>query len=145
MPPNRSAFFHHFRTIVLKHPSRLVTASANLRRHDMFSKPVSLTLASAMLGLGLTTGITAPAAAAEKLAFAAEIESCVTAVTSRLDLERAKRVRHLVSNAKRTGIGYVLTIETAVFFEGSEKNYEASCVANGNNVPVKFQMEELDT
>jgi hypothetical protein len=109
----------------------------------MNARHTGLAMTAAMLGLGLA-GAASPAAAAEELPFAAEMESCVTEVTSRLDLERAKRVRHLVSNAKRTGIGYVLTIETAVFFDGSEKNYEASCVANGENVPVKFRMEELE-
>jgi hypothetical protein len=111
----------------------------------MFSKPALLALVPTVLGFGLAAGIAAPAAASGKVAFAAEIDSCVNAVTSRLDLEHAKRVRHVVSNARRTGIGYVLTIETAVFFDGSEKNYEASCVANGKNPPVKFEMEELDT
>jgi hypothetical protein len=90
------------------------------------------------------TGAGSVAAAAEELAFAKEVDSCVAAVTSRLDLDRATRVRHLVSTAKRTGIGYVLTIETAVFFDGSEKKYEAYCVANGDNGPLKFRIEEID-
>jgi len=100
-------------------------------------------LAGAALAIALT-GAGSVAVAAEKLAFAKEVDSCVAAVTSRLDLDRATRVRHLVSTAKRTGIGYVLTIETAVFFDSSEKKYEAYCVANGDNVPVKFRIEEIE-
>jgi hypothetical protein len=100
-------------------------------------------LLAATLALGLTAAGSV-AAAPEKLAFSKEVDSCVAAVTSRLDLDRATRVRHLVSNAKRTGIGYVLTIETAVFFDNSEKKYEAYCVANGDNVPLKFRFEEID-
>jgi hypothetical protein len=91
----------------------------------------------------LAFGATFPiATAAETLAFSDEVDSCVAAVTSRLDLDRATRVRHLVSNARRTGIGYVLTIETAVFSDNSEKKYEAYCVANGSNAPLKFRIEE---
>jgi hypothetical protein len=109
----------------------------------MLNRNVLPGLLAATLALGLTAA--GPVAAAdEKLAFSKEIDSCVAAVTSRLDLDRATRVRHLVSNAKRTGIGYVLTIETAVFFDSSERKYEAYCVANGNNVPLKFRFEEID-
>lgn len=80
---------------------------------------------------------------AEKLAFSREVDSCLAAVTSRLDLDRATRVRHLVSPVRRTGIGYVLTIETAVFSDSFEKRYEAYCVASGDNVPLKFRIEEI--
>ena len=100
-------------------------------------------LLAATLSLALT-GPGPVVAAEENLAFAKEVDSCVAAVTSRLDLDRATRVRHLVSTAKRTGIGYVLTIETAVFFDSSEKKYEAYCVANGDNLPLKFRIEEID-
>jgi hypothetical protein len=97
---------------------------------------------AATLALGATGSA---AGAAETLAFAKEVDSCVAAVTSRLNLDRATRVRHLVSTARRTGIGYVLTIETAVFSDSSEKTYEAYCVANGDNVPLKFRIEETGT
>jgi hypothetical protein len=97
---------------------------------------------AAILAVGLT-GATV-AAAADQPAFAREVDSCLEAVNSTLDLDSATRVRHFVSNAKRTGIGYVLTIETAVTFDGSEKNYEAYCVANGNNAPLTFRIEETD-
>jgi hypothetical protein len=97
---------------------------------------------AAALALGATSSV---AVGAEKLAFAEEVDSCVAAVTSHLNLDRATRVRHLVSTARRTGIGYVLTIETAVFSDSYEKKYEAYCVANGDNVPLKFRIEETGT
>lgn len=97
---------------------------------------------AAALALGATSSV---AVAEEKLAFAKEVDSCVAAIASRLNLDRATRVRHLVSTARRTGIGYVLTIETAVFSDSSEKEYEAYCVANGDNVPLKFRIEETGT
>ncbi|MGH8165956.1 MAG: hypothetical protein ACREQ1_01885 [Woeseiaceae bacterium] len=79
------------------------------------------------------------------LPFAAEVDSCVAAVNTHLDLADASRVRHLVSNTKRTGIGYVLTIETSVFSDSSERKYEAYCVARGASVPLKFRIEEIAT
>jgi hypothetical protein len=115
----------------------------NRRNHEMLNKNFVPGLLAAALALGVT-GTGSVAVAAEKLAFAKEVDSCVAAVTSRLDLDRATRVRHLVSTAKQTGIGYVLTIETAVFFDSSEKKYEAYCVANGDNAPLKFRIEEID-
>ena len=83
--------------------------------------------------------------AGDRLPFAAEVDSCLAAVNAQVAIGQARRVRHLVSNAKQTGIGYVLTIETAVFFEDSEKKYEASCVASGSNAPLALKIEELDT
>jgi hypothetical protein len=85
------------------------------------------------------------AEAGEDLPFAAEVDSCVAAVNTHLDLGDASRVRHLVSNTKRTGIGYVLTIETSVFSASSERKYEAYCVARGASVPLKFRIEEIAT
>lgn len=110
----------------------------------MFNKKL---VSGGLLATTLILGLAGPvpnATAGDNFEFSREVDSCVAAVTSRLDLGRATRVRHLVSNAKRTGIGYVLTIETAVFFDTSEKNYEAYCVANGDSVPLKFHIEEID-
>lgn len=87
--------------------------------------------------------------AEDSFPFEAEVQSCVAAVNARLDLENAHRVRHLVSDARRTGIGYVLTIETSVFADdGSDagpKRYEAHCVARGDNDPSTFRIEQIDT
>lgn len=84
----------------------------------------------------------------EGVPFAAEIESCVAQVNAHLDLASAGRVRHFVSEADRTGIGYALTIETSVFLENGagtiEKHYEAYCVARGSNEPSTFRIEEIE-
>ncbi|MEM7501950.1 MAG: hypothetical protein AAF417_07890 [Pseudomonadota bacterium] len=77
------------------------------------------------------------------LPFAEELNSCVAAVNARLDLESVERIRHTVTREKRTGIGYALTIDTAVFYAGDERHYSAYCVAQGNNEPVKFRFETL--
>ena len=95
-----------------------------------------------LLALGFVSALAAPAAASDKLLFSQEVDSCLAAVNSRLDLTGATRVRHLVSNVKRTGIGYALKIESEVMFSESEKRYEAQCVANGNNAPLKLRIEQ---
>ncbi len=77
------------------------------------------------------------------LPFADELNSCVAAVNARINLESAERIRHTVTKEKRTGIGYALTIDTAVFYAGDERHYSAYCVAQGNNEPVKFRFETL--
>lgn len=107
---------------------------------DLSILPAAAT--AALIGLLSLPG-TAPAG--EALPFGKEVDSCLAAVNAQVATERARRVRHVVSNAKPTGIGYVLTIETAVFFEGSEKKYEAYCVASGSNAPLTLKIEELET
>jgi hypothetical protein len=92
----------------------------------------------------LSTGLALPAAGDDSPAFADEVDSCVALVDSHLDLGRAERVRHFVTNTKRTGIGYVFTIETTVFDDASERRYAAYCVAQGRT-PVKFRIDELET
>lgn len=79
------------------------------------------------------------------LAFADEVDTCVAAVDRHLDLDNVDRVRHFVVNTKQSGIGYVLTIETSVFSGATEKRYAAYCVAKGNNEPVKFRIDEVET
>lgn len=103
-------------------------------------------IAIAAIAVSLT-GLALPAAADDDdtLNFADEVDACVAAVDSHLDLGNADRVRHFVTNTKRTGIGYVLTIETSVFSASSKRKYAAYCVANGNNDPVKFRIDELET
>jgi hypothetical protein len=95
-------------------------------------------LAVAMTGLS-------SAATASELKFADEVDSCIAAVTSTLDLSDADRVRHIVTEKNHTGIGYVLTIETSVYSTDSEKSYEAYCVADGTRAPVKFRIHEVST
>lgn len=101
----------------------------------------SLSAVPTLLAFGILAFAT-PAAAGEKALFSREVDTCLAAVNSQLDLDNATRVRHLVSHVKKTGIGYVLTIESAVIFSDSEKRYEARCVANGDNPPLKLRIEQ---
>ena len=96
-------------------------------------------LAALAAGLALTSHAAQPA----QDAFADEVDTCIAAVTSKLDLRDASKVRHVVTQKDRTGIGYVFTIETSVFAGDDQKRYEAYCVASGNNAPVKFRIDEI--
>jgi hypothetical protein len=90
--------------------------------------------------------LTATAAQAEDTAlpYAAEVDSCIAAVNEHLDLAGATRVRHVVSEANSTGLGYVLTIETSVVYGAAPaERYEAYCVARGANVPSTFRIAPL--
>lgn len=106
----------------------------------MKAKSANLKLAVATL---LITGLsTAAHADRGKLAYADEIETCVAAVSERIDLTSANRVRHIVTQSDRNGLGYALTIETSVYADGAEKHYEAYCVASGKSQPTKFRFDE---
>lgn len=102
------------------------------------------TSAALLLAGALSLGGNAMAGS-EDLAFAEELESCIAAVTGNLDLSRADRVRHVVTEKDRTGIGYVLTIETSVFSGPAEQSYESYCVARGDREPVKFRIAAVTT
>jgi len=80
----------------------------------------------------------------ESLPFAAELDVCVAAVNARLDLSNAHRVRHTVTKEKRTGIGYALSIDTAVYSSDTQRRYNAYCVARGDADPVKFTFTETE-
>lgn len=109
----------------------------------MINRPLVTAIAATAVSV---VGLALPAAADDDaLTFAAEVNSCVAAVDSHLDLGDAARVRHFVINSKQTGIGYVLTIETTVFGVASERKYATYCVAKGDNEPVKFRIDELET
>lgn len=103
----------------------------------------SATVAAAAALLSLTA-FSRPAPAGD-LEFAAEIDSCLAAVNDRVVLQDANRVRHLVTESKRTAVGYALTIETSVFSGPNEKHYAVHCLARGSSAPLKLRIEDLDT
>lgn len=93
--------------------------------------------ASAVLAAGAAS---VPASAGD-LPFAAEVDSCLAAVNDRVGLEGAERVRHLVTDSKRTAIGYALSIETSVFSADRERRYSIRCVARGDSAPLKLTID----
>ena len=94
----------------------------------------------------LTAFAVPTAALSDSPPFAAEVESCIAAVDAQLDLTDARRVRHFVSEAKSTGLGYALTIETSVLSRGvdTEARYESFCIAHGANEPSTLRVEAIE-
>jgi hypothetical protein len=88
--------------------------------------------------------LAAPASAGD-LAYADEVDSCLAAVNERVILGDSNRVRHLVTDSKRTAIGYALTIETWVFSNAIEQRYAVRCLARGRSEPVKLKIDRIDT
>lgn len=101
---------------------------------------LSLTTAMALASLAATA---VPAAETTELPFASELDACVAEVNANLDLAGVTRLRHTVTKEKRTGIGYVLNIETAVYSPHEQRSFSTYCVARGAANPVKFEMTEV--
>lgn len=116
------------------------------RRLSVVSRIDATALATAVVTALVTAGsiVSAPAVAGD-LAFAAEVDSCLAAVNDRVGLQGAERVRHLVTDSKRTAIGYALSIETSVFSADSERRYSIRCVARGDNTPLKLTIDGIET
>lgn len=84
-------------------------------------------------------------ATGDKLAYAAEVDSCLAAVNHQVDLKDANRVRHLVTNSKLTAAGYALTIHTSVFRTDTEQRFAVHCVARGSGKPLELRINEIDS
>ena len=93
----------------------------------------------------LTLGATAMASDNGKLVYDNEIESCVNEVLDRANLDDATRVRHLVVKVRRARKGFVFNINTSVFTDSddvAERVYTTYCIADGNDRPLKFKINE---
>ncbi len=76
-----------------------------------------------------------------------EINSCVSAIAEQANYDDATHVRHDVVGVKERTVGYKLTIETSIYSDTGDaaiREYTTSCVVNGNNVPMKFSINETD-
>ncbi len=95
----------------------------------------------------LTLGTTAAASNNGKLAYDAEMESCVNEVIDRANLDDATRVRHLVVKVRRARRGFVFNINTSIFTDSDDvaaREYATYCVAQGDDRPVKFKIKEIN-
>ena len=84
----------------------------------------------------------------DRFAYDTEINSCIAEVGAFANYDDAVRVRHNVVVVKRTRIGYVFTIDTAVFVESGDdaiREYASYCVVRGTQKPVKFDINETST
>ncbi len=94
------------------------------------------------------TGGQAVASEDDRFAYDTEINSCIAEVGAFANYDDAVRVRHNVVVVKRTRIGYVFTIDTAVFVESGDdaiREYASYCVVRGTQKPVKFDINETST
>lgn len=101
---------------------------------------VSLTLTGLFM-------LAAPARAAtvEESGVAEEVNACIAEVRERMDYRDAARVRHDVTAIERRTVGYTLRISTTVYGENERdaiRAYAATCVVNGDNPPLSFDMAE---
>ena len=74
-----------------------------------------------------------------------EVNSCVAAVREHLDYADATKVRHEITAIERRTVGYTLKISTSVYGEAEEqaiRAYAATCVVNGDNLPLSFDITE---
>ena len=81
----------------------------------------------------------------EESGVADEVNACVAAVREHVDYRDATRIRHDVTAIERRTVGYTLKISTAVFGDAENeaiRAYAATCVVNGNNPPLSFEMAQ---
>ena len=104
----------------------------------------------ALLSIGLA-GLFAAASPAGATTTAAEsgvepeVNACVAEVRGRIDYSDAGKVRHDVHAIERRTVGYTLQISTSLYGENQEqliRAYATTCVVNGNNEPMQFQIAE---
>lgn len=101
---------------------------------------VSLTIA----GL-YALAASAHAETVEESGVADEVNACVAAVREHVDYSDATRIRHDVTAIERRTVGYTLKISTSVFGDAENeaiRAYAATCVVNGNNPPLSFEMAQ---
>ena len=85
------------------------------------------------------------AATVEESGVADEVNACIAEVRERMNTENATRVRHDVTAIERRTVGYTLRINTSIYAENEEqaiRAYAATCVVNGDNPPLSFEMGE---
>jgi hypothetical protein len=74
-----------------------------------------------------------------------EVNSCVAEVREHLDYTDAAKVRHDVMAIERRTVGYTLEIRTMLYDVAGDQQiraYAATCVVNGNNAPLSFEIRE---
>ena len=81
----------------------------------------------------------------EESGVADEVNACVAAVREHVDYSDATRIRHDVTAIERRTVGYTLKISTSVFGDAENeaiRAYAATCVVNGSNPPLSFEMAQ---
>ena len=91
------------------------------------------------IAVGLLSSLAVPALAdrSDAVRYSDELESCVTAIKSELDLAGVNRIRHIVTESKPQGIAYELKLDTSTFAGETEKRYSAYCLVTGKSKPSR--------
>jgi len=87
----------------------------------------------------------ANAATASESGVEHEVNSCVAEVRDHVNYTDASKVRHDVHAIERRKVGYTLKISTSLFGENEKqviRAYAATCVVNGDNPPLSFEIRE---
>lgn len=99
---------------------------------------VSIALASLYLSASPASAATVAETGVES-----EVNSCVAEVRQNVDYSEATHVRHDVLAIERRTVGYTLRISTSLFGEAEGdviRAYATTCVVNGNNKPLSFDI-----
>ena len=79
-------------------------------------------------------------------AYASEVKTCVAEVRDHANYEGATRVLHTFVITRRTGRGYVFTIDTSVYTKSDDtavREYASYCFVRGDDRLVKFRIDEV--
>ncbi len=74
-----------------------------------------------------------------------EVNSCVAEIRDQMDYVGASKIRYDVHAIERRTVGYTLEISTSLYGENQDqviRAYAATCVVNGDNPPLQFEMSE---
>jgi len=85
------------------------------------------------------------AATAEETGLENEVNQCISEVRQHLNYDDAIGVRHVVTAIERRTVGYTMKIDTAIVGDGQDETiraYATTCVVNGDNKPLKFEINE---
>jgi len=96
---------------------------------------------------GATMLLAAPAQAdsPDRIRYVDELESCVTAIKSEIDMDGVNRIRHIVTASSPQGIAYELRLRVSTYTGEAQKEYSAYCLVTGNNEPSRLRVTRSKT
>jgi hypothetical protein len=76
----------------------------------------------------------------ERIHYVDELESCVTAIKSEIDMDGVNRIRHIVTKSTPQGIAYELRLRVSTYAGDAEREYSAYCLVTGNSEPSRLRV-----
>ena len=98
-----------------------------------------------LAGASVLLSATALADQNERIRYVDELESCVTAIRSEIDLEGVNRIRHIVTKSSPQGVAYELRLKVSTYAGNAEKEYSAYCLVTGSREPTRLRITESKT